>query len=237
MKPIQLFCLPYAGGSPAFFDGLKPYLDEKITLCALEYAGHGTRLKEPFYADFTELARDMAQRIRAQEQPDAVSMLFGYSMGSIGVYEMLADNRLERKPVHVFLASHEAPDGDWDSKRYWSMTDEEFLETMKRFGGFDNVKPKMLNNRFFRGMYFTPIREDYRLLGNYPANHRWRFPMNTTMLYSEKDIPTEQIHGWDSFFAAQSEYVALGDNHFFLKACAEQTAAVINRVARAESQT
>ena len=41
MKPIQLFCLPYAGGSPDFFDGLKPYLDETITLCALEYAGHG----------------------------------------------------------------------------------------------------------------------------------------------------------------------------------------------------
>lgn len=240
MKPIQLFCLPYAGGSPDFFDGLKPYLDETITLCALEYAGHGKRLKEEAYADFAALARDMAQRINEQLKPETELMLFGYSMGSIGVYEMLADGLLDRQPVHVFLASHEAPDGHWDSKRYLDMSDEDFLEAMKQFGGFDNVKPEMLRNRFFRRMYFQPIREDYRLLGNYPANHRWRFSMNTTMFYSEQDIPAELIHGWDSFFAGQSEYIQLGDNHFFLKTCAKQTAAAINRavaVASANSTT
>ena len=229
MRPTQLFCLPYAGGSPEFFDGLKQFLDENISLTAMEYAGHGKRLKEPAYADFRELAQDMASRIREQRVPDTDLVLFGYSMGTIGVYEMLAENLLGEQPVHVFLASHEAPDGHWDSKRYLDMSDEEFLDAMKQFGGFDGVDAKMLRNRFFRRMYFNPIREDYRLLGNYPANHRASFPMDTTMFYAPSDIPAALVRGWDSFFEGDSEYVELGTNHFFLKDCAEETAAVINR--------
>ena len=232
MKQIQLFCLPYAGGTPEFFDGLTDYLDDNISLCALEYAGHGKRLKEPFYADFGELAQDMAGKINERLEPDAELMLFGYSMGTISVYEMLCRGLLERTPVHVFLASHEAPDGHWDSKRYLDMSDEVFLAAMKQFGGFDDVDEKMLRNRFFQRLYFRPIREDYRLLGNYPANHRGSFSMNTTMLYCPQDVPDELIHGWDSFFDADSEYIALGENHFFLKTCAKETADAINRVAR-----
>ncbi len=232
MSIIQLFCLPYAGGGPEFFAGLTEYLDEDISVCALEYAGHGKRIKQPFYADFTELACDMAQHINDRLQPECDLMLFGYSMGTIGVYEMLAQGLLHRQPKHVFLASHEAPDGDWDSKQYLTMSDEDFLKAMKQFGGFDNVRPEMLGNRFFRRMYFQPIREDYRLLGHYPANRRWTFPMNITMFYSPQDIPAPLIHGWDPFFGAESEFIELGENHFFLKTCAQQTASAINRAAR-----
>ena len=231
MNMTQLFCLPYAGGGPEFFDKLKGYLAENVRLDALEYAGHGKRLQEPFYADFAELAEDAARYINAHLLPDSDLMLFGYSMGTIAVSEMLARGALRREPKHVFLASQEAPDGEWDSKRYQDMSDEDIWNAMKQFGGFDRVDDRMLHNRFFRRLYFDPLRADYRLLGTYPANHRGGFSMDVTVLYSPQDIPTELMHGWDSFFQAGSEFVALGDNHFFLKNCAEQVAERINRAA------
>jgi surfactin synthase thioesterase subunit len=232
MKPIQLFCLPYAGGGPEFFGVLQEHLDENIQLETLEYAGHGKRLKEPFYADFGELAEDAARHINERLQPDSEWMLFGYSMGTIGVYEMLTRGVLHREPKHVFLASHEAPDGHWESKGYQDMSDEEMWTAMKQFGGFDRVDDKMMRNRFFRRLYFEPLRADYRLLGNYPANHRGSFTMPVTVLYSPADIPAELMHGWESFCQAGSTFIELGDNHFFLKTCAEQTAEIINRVAK-----
>ena len=150
MKPIQLFCLPYAGGGPDFFQVLRDHLDARITLDAFDYAGHGKRIKEPCYSDFAALADDAQAYINSRLLPDHELMLFGYSMGTIGVYEMIARGMLNRTPCHVFLASHEAPDGHWDSKRYQDMSDEEMWETMKQFGGFDDSNDKLMHNRFFR---------------------------------------------------------------------------------------
>lgn len=231
MKNVQLFCLPYAGGNPEFFNGLKAQLPDSIQFEVFEYAGHGKRLKEPFYESFEQLAQDAAGFINERLRPEEELMLFGYSMGTIGMYEMLAGGMLDKQPEHVFLASHESPDRKWHSKSYLHLSDEEFFDRMKQFGGFDDVDPKMLKNRFFRRMYFEPIRADYRIIGVYPENTKYRFTMPATMLYSPKDIPTESIHGWDSFFAGGSEFVELGENHFFLKECAEQTAEIIQKAA------
>lgn len=229
MRPIQLFCLPYAGGGPDFFDALREHLDARITLDAFEYAGHGKRIKEPCYADFGALADDAQAYINSRLLPDHALMLFGYSMGTIGVYEMIARGMLNRLPDHIFLASHEAPDGHWDSKRYQNMSDEEMWETMKQFGGFDDSNDRLMNNRFFRRLYFEPLRADYRLLGTYPANHRGQFDMDVTVMYAPQDIPSELVRGWESFCRAGSEFIELGDNHFFLKSCPEQVAHIINR--------
>ncbi len=234
MSRIQLFCLPYAGGTASFFDELAEKLAGTAETYAFEYAGHGTRLSEPFYEDFTQLAQDAAAFINARLEDDSVFLLFGYSMGTIGLYELLADGLLRRQPQQVLLASHEAPDETWDSKRYLTMSDGEFLAAMKQFGGFDNVSEKMLNNRFFRRMHFAPIREDYRLLGNYPENRRYHFSMPVTMMYAEQDIPSARIHGWDRFFAADSTYITMGENHFFLKDCAEQVAEIVRKAANTE---
>ena len=40
MQKIQLICFPYAGGSAAFFHGLKEELQDQIEVTAAEYAGH-----------------------------------------------------------------------------------------------------------------------------------------------------------------------------------------------------
>ena len=94
MKPIQLFCLPYAGGGPDFFQVLRDHLDARITLDAFEYAGHGKRIKEPCYPDCAALADDAQAYINTRLLPDHELMLFGYSMGTIGVYEMIARGML-----------------------------------------------------------------------------------------------------------------------------------------------
>ncbi len=107
MKP-QLFCYTCAGGTGAFFDTIEKDLPE-MQLVKPDYPGHGSRRKEPFCRNFTELADDLFARFR-KEYAGGPYALFGYSMGSITAAEMLrrilADEDLPN-PACVFLAAHE----------------------------------------------------------------------------------------------------------------------------------
>ena len=64
MKP-QLFCYTCAGGTGAFFDTIEKDLPE-MQLVKPDYPGHGSRRKEPFCRNFTELADDLFARFRAR---------------------------------------------------------------------------------------------------------------------------------------------------------------------------
>lgn len=190
---IQLFCLPYAGGTMDAFSGLTEALGEQVLVSPIEYAGHGTRKKEPFYQDFAELAADAFRQIKQMRQLRLPYAVLGYSMGSIAVYELLCRYLQEEPPQHIFLAAHEAPDIEWDSKKYASYDDEHFMDMLIGFGGFEQEHRKLLNNRFFKKMYFQPIREDYRLLAEYRMQKQILLPADTTIFYAPQDIPEHSI--------------------------------------------
>lgn len=86
---MKLICLTFAGGSASFYNELKSALYPDIELIAFEYAGHGSRYKEPFYKDFDDLARDMLSLLKKSVGTCEDYALMGYSMGSIGVAELL----------------------------------------------------------------------------------------------------------------------------------------------------
>lgn len=228
-RKIQLFCIPYAGGMADSFRELAGLISqsEEILPILLEYAGHGTRKTESFYGNFDEMTEDIARQIREKRIPECDFALLGYSMGSIVTYEILAKDLLGEAPCHVFVAAHEAPDVHWECKVYEQMQDEEFMERMISFGGFPNFDWKLMKNKFFRRLYFQPIREDYRLLSIYRMKKQIVLPAPATMIYSPQDIPTEQIRSWDKFAAGEMEYVELGRNHFFLKEHVEDLAKIL----------
>ena len=224
---IQLFCIPYAGGMANTFDDLKNRLSDEILVTPIEYAGHGTRKTEACYQDFRALAEDVCVQIKEKRRCGLPYAMFGYSMGSISVYEVIRRYFSDCPPEHIFLASHEAPDVDWEGKAYARLEDDQFMEQLIGMGGFEESNRKLLSNRFFRNLYFQPIREDYRLLAEYRMDERYLLPVNTTVFYSPNDISDEKIHSWDSFDGAGIEYIPMGENHFFIREHVEQMADII----------
>ena len=75
MQMLQLICFPYAGGSAAFFHGLKEELQDQIEVTAAEYAGHGTRRKESYYHTFDELVQDMTDMVREVRNPEMLCVI------------------------------------------------------------------------------------------------------------------------------------------------------------------
>lgn len=223
----KLFCLPYAGGRAEIFREFAAYIPEEIAVIPLEYAGHGMRATEAFYPDFPAMAEDMASAIERQLTGGDKFALFGYSMGSVVSYEIAARNLLSRQPDYLFLASHEAPGTDWESKGYSDMDDAEFAKAIVAFGGFDRFEEKFLENRHFRRMIFDPIREDYRLIQEYCWKPVEKLSVPATLFYAPADVAPEKAANWQQRFAGELERIEIGENHFFIKEYPKELARLI----------
>lgn len=227
MEKIQLVCISYAGGTAEAFSEVSSYLPKEIKTIALDYAGHGSRRMESFYETFEDMVEDMAIRIKENVDKTMPLALFGYSMGSVVAYELVARGMLERKAEHLFLAAHEAPGEYWDSRAYEDMDDLNFLHKLQEFGGFRRLEDRFLDNRHFRKMLFDPIRADYHLISDYKLKHDIRPGISTTMFYSPLDVPTEKIQKWENHFSVQPEFIEIGKNHFFINEYPQELAKLI----------
>ena len=226
MSKPQVFCYTYAGGNAAFFDAIEMDLPV-FELVKPDYAGHGTRRKEPFYRDFTELADDLFARFRA-EYAGGEYALFGYSMGAITVAEILKrileDPELP-KPVRVFLAAHE-PHTKAELAGYTpDEIDEWVKERTIRFGG---IPEKLLGNKSFWRMYLPLYRADYGLIGKYRFEDlHFRTEIPATVFYSETDTPRKDMEEWRRYFIGECEFAEFTGQHFFIQEHHDEMARII----------
>ena len=158
-KKLQLFILPYAGGSNTSFRRLSALIDEWVEVITVEYPGRGTRAKEPYSTGFWDLFEDAANYIRKRRNANIPFCLMGYSMGSILVYE-LARYNIPGILKHMFIAAEVSPRGRaLELRQVDNPTEEELIERAKQLGGFDE---RMLMNPRFREIYLKPMLSDYR---------------------------------------------------------------------------
>lgn len=213
---MKLICLTYAGGNAAFFNQLKNELQDSIEVVALEYAGHGTRNKEPFYKNFGELADDMLDKMKQIIQGDDYALL-GYSMGSISVVEML--NKILKDenmspPKRVFLGAHE-PYTKLELANYDSAESDELVK--QRTIMFGGISERLINNKSFWRVYLPIYKADYTLIGRFNFDElELKTDIPVTILYSQTDTPIDTIQDWKNFFVEECEFLEYTGNHFFI---------------------
>lgn len=222
----QIFCFTYAGGNASFFDSLANDLSA-FELVRFEYAGHGTRHKEPFYRSFDELADDLYGLLKKQYTGDSYALL-GYSMGTIALIEVLKRILAQAEiapPDHIFLAAHEPH----SRPELAGFRDDELDEWIKdrtvRFGG---VPDKLLHNRSFWRMYLPLFRADYSLLGKYRFEDlNLSVGIPATVFYSETDTPLSEMTLWKRYFTGKCDFCQHSGTHFFIQEHHEKIAEVI----------
>ena len=216
MSKPQLFCFTYAGGTAAFFDVIEKDLPD-FEFVKLEYSGHGTRHKEPYYQNFDELTDDMMRVMKCRYTGGDYS-LFGYSMGTIALAEtlkrVLADPAM-KKPSHVFLAAHEPH----SKAELVGFTDDELDEWVKdRTIKFGAVPEKLLNNKSFWRMYLPIYRADYSIIGKYNFKDlSLKTSIPATFFYSETDTPKSDMELWEKYFVGKCEFFQFEGTHFFIQ--------------------
>ena len=220
-----MFCFTYAGGNGTFFDVMEKDLPG-IDVVKLEYAGHGERRGEPFYRDFDELADDMLEKMTERYHGGDYA-LFGYSMGSISLVEVLRRiiQRGMKQPCRLFLAAHEPRT---KSELLGFLPDELNDWVKRRTVQFGAVPEKLLNNQVFWRTYLPLYRADYSLIGKYrfeELNLRTELPL--TVFYSETDTPFSEMEQWKNYFVGECDFHRYDGKHFFIQQHHQEMAAII----------
>ena len=222
----QIFCFTYAGGNASFYDQIEKDLPE-YDFVKLEYAGHGTRHKEPLCQNFTEVADDLYSMIKELYSGEPYA-LFGYSMGTISLVEVLK-RIMEKKelplPDHVFLAAHEPITKNGYVNTNESRSDEWIRERTIQFGTVPEV---LLNNKSFWRMYLPLYRADYRMIGLYQFENLKLFTrIPADVFYSEEDTRLEDMKLWKNIFIGECSFHEFFGKHFFIQVYHEKMADII----------
>lgn len=225
---MQLFCFTYAGGTAAFYDQLDEFISAEIEIVKYDYPGHGSRRKEPFCSDFDEIADDFYNKIVREIHIEEPYGLFGYSMGTITLVEVLRrimEDGTIPYPSSVFLAAHEPYSRD-ELKEY---TEDELDDYVKqrtlKFGG---IPEKLIDNTSFWRTYLPIFRSDYSIIGKYDFNRlNLRASIPLAVFYSEKDTPIEKMKKWEKFFVGDVEFRQYDGNHFFISGCCKEICDII----------
>ena len=225
---MQLFILPYAGGSIAAFRRLTDLIDERIDTVTVEYPGRGTRIKESLAKDIESLIDDASLYCLARRQVDVPYAIMGYSMGSILAYEMLSRNVLPGVLKHFFVSAEVSPkDRSIELRKVLDPTDERILERVKKLGGLNE---RMLQDTRFAEIYIKPMLSDYRLFFSYHFNGQCKkIKTDTTFFYCEEDTALEDVAKWSELIEGQFCYHEIGNNHFFINQYYKEMAGIINQ--------
>ncbi len=226
-EQIQLFIFPYAGGSIASFKRLADQIDKSIETVTIEYAGRGSRAKEPLAESIEDLLEDAIRFCQTHRDVRIPYAVMGYSMGSVLAYEMLARKLLPGELRHLFIAAEVSPkDRSLELRKVENPTEKRILERARKLGGLDEC---MLQNRRFADIYLRPMLSDYRLFFDYRfGGYEEKIKTDTTFFYCEKDTALEDVKKWSELIDGVFDYHELGQNHFFINQHSGEMAKIIN---------
>ncbi len=137
MRSINLFCLPFAGGSKYSYREFEEKAPAFLTIIPLEYPGRGSRIREPLLKDIHALAEDMYQQTKDELDKNRYA-IYGHSMGGLLacllIRKIIANGH--RPPLHLFVTGTKGPSArDKDDKKRYLLDKEEFIEELKRLKG------------------------------------------------------------------------------------------------------
>ena len=222
MNKLQLFCVPYAGGSAMIYKNWSKYLGDTVEICPLELAGRGKRFNEPFSNHFLDAIEDLYSQFKLQWNGLPYA-LFGHSMGSLLSYELYSKlvEMNELPPVHVFFSGHRPPHLIGKTKKLHLMDQQALKEELIRLGG---TPTEIIDNAELFQIFSPILMADYKLIHSYEISPPKKIECDVTVLYGREDEPTfSEISEWGSFVRNPISFVEYEGGHFFIN---QQTEAI-----------
>ncbi len=232
MAKIKLFCIPYSGGSSSVYYKWKRLLGEHITLCPLELAGRGRRMREPFYDTVAEACDDISSMIMKELSPDEPYAIYGHSMGALLAYETYyaLKEKGAHEPCHIFFSGRKAPQDEAEKTEYYKLPEREFLDVLFHYGG--NTRD-ILQNRELMDLFVPILRSDFRLAEIYEYREAAeRIQCEISVVNGKNDLSVSRcdISMWSERAGSTCEYYWLQGEHFFITENPEAVAKLLNRV-------
>lgn len=232
MKRTKLFCIPYSGGSSSVYYKWKRLLHTSITLCPLELAGRGRRMKEPFYNSVAQAAEDISDMILGQLEEGEPYAIYGHSMGALLAYETYYALKAKgaHEPEHIFFSGRKAPQDEAEKSEYYKLPEEEFLNVVFHYGG--NTR-EIMQNRELLDLFVPILRADFKIAEIYSYQmHNSKVQCECTVVNGRNDrsISKPDVVMWSELIDGYCQYRWISGEHFFISENVEAVATLINDV-------
>lgn len=227
MRELNLFCLPYAGGSTAIYFHWKKILDSKISLVPIELSGRGSRIQSSLYDNMESTIEDLYEIIKSRidDKPYAI---FGHSLGSLIGYELTKKliNTGHKSPIHMFNSGKRAP---FIIKNYFihSLSDKNFINEIIKLNG----SPKdIFKNKELLDLFLPILRADFKMFEDYRfSKQNKKLSCDLTVLGGDKDnITFNDLTLWKKCSNGKFNIHILKGNHFFIHNNTEEIVDIIN---------
>jgi len=216
MRPITVFCLPFAGGNKYSYRDYEAHCPPHLRLVPIEYPGRGARMREPLLHSMDAIVGDLYAQVKKSVDNEPY-ILYGHSMGGLAVC-LLAQKLVQyrhRAPLQLFITGTMGPSA-------WSRTDKarhlmgkkEFIQEII---DLDGMPGEILRNAEMMD-YFEPIlRADFTATDTYVYKPEppLRIPM-TVITGDEEDMTDEDIGLWQQETVQPVDFRKLPGKHFFI---------------------
>lgn len=223
---IQLFLLPYAGGSSFSFMKLVHFLNPQIEAIPIEYAGRGRRKEEQLIKNYDGFLLDVVKQIKEQRNEKIPFSVLGYSMGSALAFDICSQQLIDRNPLHIFFCAEGSLISDSKIRKYALLPYESFKEKIVRLGGLDE---RVLKDEVILNNYLNLIKSDFDILGQFVYKEN-AIICDASIIYSTKDSTCNDMEDWKKIIAGNVSFYQVGDNHFFVNQEYKRVANIVNHV-------
>ncbi|MEU9508964.1 alpha/beta fold hydrolase [Micromonospora sp. NPDC048170] len=211
--PVQLFCLPYAGGGASVFRRWQEGLSPDVEVLPVQLPGRENRISEDPAFRIADVANAIADRVRG---PYAI---YGHSMGGRVGFEVVRELRRAGRPLPLRLyvggarAPHVTAASHFDGLS--RVDDDELLRRVEAGGGPAaglRDYPELVE------LLLPMLRADFGRVDAYRYTPDEPLPMPIVAFSGRHDHTVTRDHrdGWREHSAAGYTPYEIDGGHFFL---------------------
>ena len=211
---IQMFCLPYAGGSASVYNDWKKTLSGDFDVIPMEYAGHGNRFCDDFFESIEEAACDIGDKIMKQAKGDYI--IYGHSMGCLVALELayyFKKNNFNM-PKAIIVAATRPPHLMYRDKDLGSLSKDDL---MKEIGDLGQMEAEVFEEPELYELISEILYADIQMFSKYQRNFDEKVDVPLVALYGVKDdeAPREDMMEWSKYTENEFELNEFKGDHFF----------------------
>ncbi|WP_432906763.1 thioesterase domain-containing protein [Micromonospora matsumotoense] len=211
--PVQLFCLPYAGGGASAFRRWQSEIGPDVEVLPVQLPGRENRIGEDPTFTVAEVAAVVADRA---DRPYAI---YGHSMGGRVGFEVVRELRRTGRelPLRLHVGGARAPHVTAASlfDGLSQVTDEELLRRLAAGGG---LPAGLLDHPELVELLLPLLRADFGRVDSYRYAPEAPLPVPVVAFGGRDDRAVSREHsaGWAEHTAAGFVLHELDGGHFFL---------------------
>ncbi len=214
---LNLICFPYAGGGAQLFNSWQTGLvTSEIQVCAVQYPGRGSRVREQAFTDCKALVEAFIPHLLPLlNKPFA---LFGHSMGAIVAFEVarLLQEQYGLRAERLIASGRRAPQTPMTDPPTYNLPDKEFTEELRRLNG---TPQEVLDHPELMQLMIGIIRADFTVTQTYKyvPGPQLNCPLSVFGGLKDTDVSREHLEAWCQETSNVCSLRMFEGDHFFIQ--------------------